>query len=112
LELDKAAAQTLVRQVGDHPQRLLREPEKLALEVETPTTIDAEHIEARAAHSAEWKAYALAYALVGGDPAQPVATYMGVREPGESPAGLVYLMARRLREALDVSLRLQAGEAA
>jgi DNA polymerase III subunit delta len=112
LELDKPAAQALVRQVGDRPQRLLRELEKLALEVKTPAPIDAEHIEARAAHSAEWKAYALADALVGGDTAQAVATYMGVREQGESPAGLVYLMARRLREALDVSLRLQAGESA
>ena len=112
LELDKAAAQGLVRQVGDRPQRLLRELEKLALELETPAAIDAEHIEGRAAHSAEWKAYALADALVGGESAQAVATYMGVREQGESPAGLVYLMARRLREALDISLRLQAGESA
>jgi DNA polymerase-3 subunit delta len=112
LELDKAAAQALVRQVGDRPQRLLRELEKLALEVDPPAPIDAEHIEKRAAHSAEWKAFTLADALVAGDPAHAVATYMGVREQGESPAGLVYLMARRLREALDISLRLQGGESA
>jgi DNA polymerase-3 subunit delta len=112
LTLDRAAAQMLVRQVGERPQRLLRELEKLALEVDAPAQIDAEHIEERAAHSAEWKAFALADALVAGDPAQAVATYLGVREQGETLAGLVYLMARRLREALDVSVRLQAGESA
>jgi DNA polymerase-3 subunit delta len=112
LQLDKAAAQALVRQVGERPQRLLRELEKLALEVETPAQVDAEHIEERAAHSAERKAFALADALVAGEPAGAVTTYLGVREQGESPTGLVYLMARRLREALDIALRLQAGESA
>ena len=110
LTLDRAAAQALVRQVGDRPQRLLRELEKLALETAAGTEIDAEQIEERAAHSAEWKAYTLADALVGGDTAQAVATYMGVREQGETLAGLVYLMAKRLREALEIALRLQAGE--
>src|SRR6266550_1911969 len=112
LTLDRAAAQALVRQVGDRPQRLLRELEKLALETAAGTEIDAEQIEERAAHSAEWKAYTLADALVGGDTAQAVATYMGVREQGETLAGLVYLMAKRLREALGIALRLQAGESA
>ena len=37
---------------------------------------------------------------------------MRLREQGERLAGLTYLMASRLREALAVALRLQAGESA
>jgi len=112
IELDRGASHALVRQVGERQQRLLRELEKLALEADAPgeAAIDAEHVERRAAHSAEWRAYALADALVAGDAERATACYLGVREQGESLSGLVYLMARRLREALAVALRLQAGE--
>jgi DNA polymerase III subunit delta len=113
IELDRDASHALVKQVGERPQRLLRELEKLALEADAQaTTIDAEQVEQRAAHSAEWRAYALADALVAGDTARATASYLGVRQQGESLAGLIYLMARRLREALSVSLRLEAGESA
>lgn len=112
IALDRGASHALVRQVGERQQRLLRELEKLALEAEAPdgAAIDAEHIEQRAARSAEWRAYALADALVAGDGARATACYLGVREQGESLSGLVYLMAKRVREALGVALRLQAGE--
>jgi DNA polymerase-3 subunit delta len=39
-------------------------------------------------------------------------SYMRLRSQGERLAGLTYLMASRLREALAVALRLQAGESA
>jgi DNA polymerase III subunit delta len=113
IELDRDASHALVKQVGERPQRLLRELEKLTLEADAQaTTIDAEQVEQRAAHSAEWRAHALADALVAGDTARATASYLGVRQQGESLAGLIYLMARRLREALSVSLRLEAGESA
>jgi DNA polymerase-3 subunit delta len=113
ITLDREASHTLVRQVGERPQRLLRELEKLALEANaTDVAIDAERIERRAAHSAEWRAYALADALVAGDTARATATYLGVRQQGETLAGLVYLMARRLREAHAIALRMEAGESA
>jgi DNA polymerase-3 subunit delta len=138
IALDREASHALVRQVGERQQRLLRELEKLALEADArdegdaaeaaasgagakitrgaafaaAAPIDAEHIEQRAAHSAEWRAYALADALVAGEGARATASYLGVRQQGESLAGLVYLMARRLREALAVALRLEAGESA
>jgi DNA polymerase-3 subunit delta len=133
IELDGAASKALIAQVGERQQRLLRELEKLALETDAPdasgaqqsggdapagepaaggpiVAIEAEDIERRAARSAEWRAYALADALVAGDAARATACYLGVREQGESLSGLVYLMAKRLREALDIALRLQAGE--
>ena len=117
LELDAAAAKALVSQVGERQQRLLRELEKLALEAEPPPgaagtarKVDAEQIERRAAHSAERRAYALADALVGGEPAEALRSYLRLREQGERPAGLLYVIAGRLREALAISTRLQAGE--
>ena len=69
-----------------------------------------EEIEHRAAHSAEYRSFALADALVGGDTAQATLAYLRVRRQGERLAGLTYLMAQRVREALAIALRLQAGE--
>jgi DNA polymerase III subunit delta len=126
VSLDKPASHALIRQVGERPQRLARELEKLALEADAPgqgahagrgaacapITIAAEDIEERAAHSAEWRAFSLADALVAGDAQRATACYMAVREQGESVSGLIYLMAKRMREALAVSLRLSAGESA
>jgi DNA polymerase III subunit delta len=128
LALDQAAARALVAQVGERQQRLLRELETLALELDDPgraagedsgagascgpVRIDAERIELRAAHSAERRGYALADALVAADPREATLTYLRLRSQGERLAGLSYLMAARLRDALAVALRLEAGESA
>ncbi len=111
LRLDAPAAKALVAQVGDRQQRLLRELEKLAMEAEPgETTLDLEDIERRAAHSTQWRAFALADALVGGDGAAATLTYLRLRGQGERLAGLMYVMAQRLRDAHGVAVRLQAGE--
>ncbi len=112
IELDLAAATAFVGQVGERQQRLLRELEKLALELDedAPRRVSVEDIEARAAHSAQYRAYTLADALVGGDPREATRAYVRLREQGERLAGLTYLMASRLRDALAVALRLRAGE--
>ena len=117
LSLDAAAAKALVAQVGERQQRLLRELEKLALEGEqaaggAPRAVSTEEIEARAAHSAEWRAYALGDALVAADGALATATYLRLREQGERVAGLTYLLASRLRDALAVAEQLAAGRSA
>jgi DNA polymerase-3 subunit delta len=111
--LDTAAANALVAQVGGRQQRLLRELEKLALEVDVEgetQRVSIDDIERRAAHSAEYRSFALADALVGGDTAQATLSYLRVRRQGERLAGLTYLMAQRVREALAIAQRLQAGE--
>jgi DNA polymerase-3 subunit delta len=121
LTLDAAAAKALVAQVGERQQRLLRELEKLVLEGEVDQAaaspgesehraVTVEEIERRTAHSAEWRAYALADALVGADAREATHTYMRLREQGERLSGLIYLMAQRLRDALAVAVRLEAGE--
>jgi DNA polymerase-3 subunit delta len=134
LSLDSAASKALVAQVGERQQRILRELEKLALEGEgssepsgdpdgdpsgdpsgdagaaTARRVTAEQIEERAAHSAELRAFGLADALVGADAPAAARAYLRLREQGERLSGLTYLMAGRLRDALAISLRLQAGE--
>ncbi len=128
LQLDMAAAKALVAQVGERQQRLLRELEKLSLEVadldgqaegrdqgrgqgkQAQVRIGVEDVEARAARSGERRAFSLADALVGADAAAATRTYLSLRQQGERLPGLSYLMASRLREALTVSLRLRAGE--
>jgi DNA polymerase-3 subunit delta len=126
VSLDAAAAKALVAQVGERQQRLLRELEKLALEGDcadagagadaessaagAPRHVTVEDIESRAAHSNEWRAYALADALVGADAREATLSYMRLREQGERVSGLTYLMAQRLRDALAIAQRLHAGE--
>ncbi|HEV3094521.1 MAG TPA: hypothetical protein VGY30_08410 [Solirubrobacteraceae bacterium] len=129
LSLDAFAAKTLVAQVGERQQRLLRELEKLALAAEAsgegasladgesgekprrgPIKISTEDIEAQAAHSTAWRAFSFADALVGADAAEATRAYMRLRAQGERISGLVYLMAQRLRDAEGVSERLRKGE--
>jgi DNA polymerase III subunit delta len=114
LELDGAAAKALVEHVGERPQRLARELEKLALELDrsAPRTIDAEQIGERAARSSESRGYALADAIVAGDRTAATRLYLRLHEQGERLSGLAYLIAGRLRDALAVSARLRDGEPA
>lgn len=124
LSLDAAAAKALVAQVGERQQRLLRELEKLALasfpqgeawdedaqDASGPRSVSAEEIERRAAQSSEQQTYAFADALVAADGCASTRAYMRLREQGERLSGLTYLMASRVRDALAVAMRLQAGE--
>lgn len=137
LELDAAAAKALVVQVGERQQRLLRELEKIALELSPGVSgaggagdagggeggsggrgasgpaavrVGAEEIEARAAASAQRKAFALGDALLASDAEGALKTYIELEGQGESLSGLIYLIAARLREALSVAQRLAEGE--
>jgi DNA polymerase-3 subunit delta len=109
LELDSAASKALVELVGERPQRLAREIEKLALELDGPR-VDAEQIRARAARSGESRGYALADAIVAGDRTAATRLYLRLCQQGERLSGLVYVIAGRLRDALTISLRLGEGE--
>ncbi|HTC59749.1 MAG TPA: DNA polymerase III subunit delta [Solirubrobacteraceae bacterium] len=116
LSLDAFAAKTLVAQVGERQQRLLRELEKLKLAAEQQSDdasvkVSADDIERQAAHSTAYRAFTFADALVGGDAAEAMRSYLRLRTQGERLSGLVYLMAQRLRDAEGVSVRIQAGEA-
>jgi len=118
LELTPDAARILVAQVGDRQQRLLRELEKLALDLAppaaaaggAPVSVDAEQVEALTAASAEHRAWSLADALLSGDPAAATRLYLQTRAQGERLPGLIYWMSSRLREAHRVALALDAGQ--
>ena len=110
LRLEPAAARALIAQVGDRQQRLLRELEKLALSAGPGSQIDAARIELESAPSAERRAWSLADALLGGDPAEATAIYLALRCQGERLPGLIYSMANRVRTAIEVAQGLEAGE--
>ena len=120
IELDMAAAGALVGQVGERQQRLLRELEKLALELdldavgsESPRRVSVAG--RRSPRRAARRSTALTRSPTRSSAptlARPTRAYMRLREQGERLAGLTYLMASRLREALAIALRLRAGESA
>jgi len=116
LELHPAAARVLVRIVGERQQRIVRELEKVALELSAeqsaPVRLEADELEQLVAGSAERKSWTLADALVARDGAAAARAYLELRDQGERLAGLLFTVARRLREALDVAGRLAAGESA
>jgi DNA polymerase-3 subunit delta len=113
LELDQGAAQALVAQVGERQARLSRELETLALELgpDTPHHVGSELIEERSASSAEHKVWELADLLVAGNAAAATHSYLELRAQGERLPGMLYWMTQRVRQALDVVVRLDAGEA-
>jgi DNA polymerase III subunit delta len=110
LELHPAAAKALVAHVGERQQRLLRELEKLALELGRGARVDVEQVEQMTASSAERKSWTLADALVARDGATAVHAYLELRAQGERLGGLLFTIVRRLRDALDVAARLDGGE--
>src|SRR5262249_17910993 len=120
LTLDSAAAKALIVQVGERQQRLLRELEKLALGAadtrgspgSRARVVTAEEIYSAAAHSAEWRVYSLADALVGANASEATRCYLRLREQGERLPWLTSVMAQRLREALAVTRRISCGESA
>jgi DNA polymerase III subunit delta len=108
--LDGAGAQALIALVGDRPQRLLRELEKLALEHGQGARLGVEEVEGAAAPSAERQVWGLVDALVARDRRAATRTYLALRAQGEGLPRLVPLMARRLRDVLAVAERLEAGQ--
>jgi DNA polymerase-3 subunit delta len=111
LELDHHGARALVAQVGERPQRLMRELEKLALEYGPDARVGAEEVLASCATSAERKLWTLADALVAGDRATATRALLDLRQQGERLPGLLYGMVRRLRDALAIAEALAAGQA-
>lgn len=110
LQMDVHAARALVARVGERQQRLLRELEKLALELGPGATVTVEEVEDATASSAERKAWTLADALVAGNRRLALRTLMELRGQGERIGGLSYQIVKRLREANEVATALQAGE--
>jgi DNA polymerase-3 subunit delta len=112
LEPDAGAAKALVARVGERQQRLLRELEKLALSLGPGSALATGELDELTASSAERRSWSLADALVARDGAAATRLYLELRAQGERLTGLLFQMARRVREALDVAERLEQGESA
>ena len=112
VELHRDGAQALVALVGERQQRLLREIEKLALGLGPGARIGADEVEQAAAHSSERQVWGLVDALVAGDGAAATRAFLQLEAQGESVARLVGLLARRMRDVLAITIRLEAGESA
>ncbi len=108
--LEPEAARALIAHTGDRQQRLLRELEKLALEGGAGAEFDAQAIDELTAPSAELKAWELADALLSGEAQDATRVYLALRAQGERVPGLLYWMAQRLRQGLEVAVALEAGE--
>jgi len=111
IDLERDGAQALVHHVGERQQRLLRELEKLAMELGPQARIGADEVDAAAAHSAERQVWGLVDALVAGNASAAIAALLELQAQGESVTRLVGLLARRFRDVLTIAQRLEAGEA-
>lgn len=112
LTLEAGAARALVAAVGERQQRLQRELEKLALQCGGDASLSAEAVDELVAHSAQRRAWTLADALVARDGPAALRTYAALTAQGERLESLLFQMTRRVRQALDVVARLDAGEPA
>ena len=108
--LDRDAAQALVAHVGERQQRLLRELEKLALELGPGAAIGVDEVDAAAAHSAEHQVWGLVDTLVAGDGAATTRAYLELAAQGESVARLVACSRAGCARCSSIAQRLEAGE--
>ncbi len=109
LTLDTDAARALVAHVGERQQRLLRELEKLALQLGPGASLDAVQVAELSAPSSERRAWSLADAVLGGDPAAAVGLLLELRSQGERVPGLLYWCSQRVRTAHELALAIEAG---
>jgi len=112
VQIEPDAARALIEHVGERQQRLVRELEKLALAAGQGARIDLAAVEDLAAPSAERRAWSLADALLAGDGPAATRIYLALRAQGERLAGLIYVIAQRLRAAHEVAQAVEAGESA
>jgi DNA polymerase-3 subunit delta len=115
IELEPGAAKALVAHVGDRQQRLLRELEKLALGAEPgaggePARVSADDVERLTASSAQRAAWTVADAIVAGDAAGAVRTFLALRQQGERVPGLLYQISQRVRTAHEVAAAVERGQ--
>jgi DNA polymerase III subunit delta len=109
LQLDKEAAKALVTLVGQSPQRIARELEKLAIALHPRTQATPEDVDELAAGDTAPQAYELADALVAGDLQSTLALAEQLATHDERPGRLVYPIVRRLREVHRAATMLESG---
>jgi DNA polymerase-3 subunit delta len=110
LQIDFTAARALIARVGDRQQRLLRELEKVALELGPGASPGADELDALVAGSSERKNWTLADAVVAGDKQAAMRAFVELRGQGNSTVSLIYPMIRRMRDAHQIAAALDRGD--
>ena len=109
MTLDVTAARALIARVGDRQQRLLRELEKIAIELGPGAEPSADVIDELTAGSSERKAWTLGDAVVAGDRRAAMRALVELQGQGERVGGLLFAMLRRVRDAHDIAVALESG---
>jgi DNA polymerase-3 subunit delta len=110
-ELDPEAAGLLVARMGQSTVRLANELDRLALWAEG-RAVGREDLEAMIADTSEEVTWALSDAIVAGDQVASQRAAERLVDQGESVTGLVYQVAKRLREADLALCALERGQPA
>jgi DNA polymerase-3 subunit delta len=117
LDLSADAARALVAHVGERQQRLLRELEKIDLDLRTPgsdakatISVDAETVAELTAASSERKVWTLADQLLSGDGARAAQVFVELRSQGQRLGSMMFSLSSRLRDAHRVAAALERGE--
>jgi DNA polymerase-3 subunit delta len=117
LSLTADAARALVAHVGERQQRLLRELEKIELDLRTPESdprvpieVDAETVAEITAPSSERKVWTLADQLLTGDGARAAQVFVELRGQGQRLGSMMFSLSSRLRDAHRVAAALERGE--
>jgi DNA polymerase-3 subunit delta len=110
LQLDHQAARALIARVGERQQRLLRELEKIALELGPGASPTADQIDALTPGSSERKNWELGDAVVAGDRRKAMRLLVELRGQGVGVPGLLWAMAGRVRDVHGAAVALERGE--
>ena len=111
-ELSSDAARLLVARLGEGTVRLATELDRLAVWVEPGGAVELDDLGAMIADTSEEVAWALSDAIVSGDTPAALAASERLVAQGEAVTGLIYGVAKRLREAGQALAALEAGRPA
>ena len=109
-ELDSDAASLLADRMGDGTVRLATELDRLATWVEPGGRVAREDLEAMIADTSEEAAWTLSDAIVERESGTALATAERLTAQGEQVTGLLYGIAKRLREANAALEQLEGGK--
>lgn len=121
LNLSADAARALVAHVGDRQQRLLRELEKIDLDLRdvdpaqpdgsaVMIDVDAERVAELTAASSERKVWTLADELLSGNGPRAAQVFVELRGQGQRLGSMMFSLSSRLRDAHRVAAALERGE--
>lgn len=109
-ELNPAAARLLIERMGTGTVRLANELDRLALWAGKGGAVTLADLEAMVADTSEAATWALSDSLIERRPADAALGAERLLAQGESVSGLVYALARRLRQAQRALVSLEAGQ--